>query len=198
MATGMATWRAPLPARSRTSRISSVAYALEERASDAKTARARRLLSRWRLSRCDEMGHPTKNRLSMVSGDALRFERGVSPMAGNRTWPRPVCGALSFGVSAEWAIAEVHVAPRAFLRPDRKARGGRISTAICNRRVVRVTLPVAAGAKRRTLQRAGMQGGSNAVEFPRWPTRGRPARNGAPGLLVDVRDRPLQSPAGCR
>ena len=45
---------------------------------------------------------------------------------------------------------------------------------VCNRRVVRITLPVAAGAKRRTLPRSGMQGRSNAVLIPFRPLRIRP------------------------
>src|SRR5574341_1908627 len=64
--TGSEKLRAPLPARVRTRRISSVAYALDDSGSEAKTARATVLLSRSCRAWASGIGAPTSNRFSRV------------------------------------------------------------------------------------------------------------------------------------
>src|SRR5574341_2680393 len=64
--TGSEKLRAPLPARVRTRRISSVAYALDDSGSEAKTARATVLLSRSWRAWASGIGAPTSNRFSRV------------------------------------------------------------------------------------------------------------------------------------
>ncbi len=67
-AIGTEAGRAAVPARMRMSRISSVAYATEESASDAKTARPVTRVSRSCLASVVGMGVPTSRRFSPRSG----------------------------------------------------------------------------------------------------------------------------------
>ena len=72
----------PTPAcMTTTTRISSVAYAVEEIASDAKTGRAMSLRSLWWPSSADEMGLPTKTRfIDATANTALSNPRTGSDL----------------------------------------------------------------------------------------------------------------------
>src|SRR3989475_12570274 len=66
-ATGTARWAAAMPARMSTRRISSVAYATEESASEEKTARATRFESRSWRAWAKGIGRPTTQRFSRLA-----------------------------------------------------------------------------------------------------------------------------------
>src|SRR6266516_2769898 len=66
-ATGTARWAAAMPARMSTRRISSVAYATEESASEEKTARATRFESRSWRAWARGIGRPTTQRFSRLA-----------------------------------------------------------------------------------------------------------------------------------
>src|SRR5712691_6707778 len=72
-ATGIARDTAPAPASTRTRRISSVAYAVEESASEAKTASAVFLERRSWRARESGIGRPTTRRLKRLAPIALQL-----------------------------------------------------------------------------------------------------------------------------
>src|ERR671912_1029401 len=84
MGTSLSNAASPTPAwRARTNTTSSVAYAVEEIASDAKIGRATRLRSRWWPSSDVAMGRPIRIRLASdtISMATIRGVGGAAPHA---------------------------------------------------------------------------------------------------------------------
>ena len=77
-ATQIASPRAAEPARTRTRRISSVAYAVDERASEAKTASATFLESRSWRARESGIGAPTTKRFKRLVSIVLPARPAVA------------------------------------------------------------------------------------------------------------------------
>src|SRR5450830_487869 len=87
-AIGSANLSAAAPASASASRISSVAYATDESASEENTARATRLLRRWWIAAEVRSGRPMKNALSWLGMRAPRrtagHERSFYPTAAGK------------------------------------------------------------------------------------------------------------------
>src|SRR5262245_4964174 len=80
---GSVRWRAAVPASTSTSRISSVAYATEDRASDEKTASAIVLVRRSCRAWASDIGAPTSHRFSRVVFMQGRASRRSSTAGGD-------------------------------------------------------------------------------------------------------------------
>src|SRR5262245_1813384 len=96
---------APMPAwMRRTTRMASIAYAVDEMASDAKTGRATILRRRWWCSSADGIGLPTRIRLVVeyMAGASIAHAPATDDL-------RPGCSAHGFGgrQSPMWIGTEV-------------------------------------------------------------------------------------------
>src|SRR5262249_52493361 len=152
---GIPTWSAPVPARARMRRISSVAYALDERASEAKTARPvarpRRSWTSWAVG----IGWPSSARLTRcidIGRRSLRHPREAGRVGSERQSEhrgRDDQGALL-------VAAEPLVVPLPEVEPERLGVSGEAQPAPAFRPPE--TAATAAGATGAPQEAAGVHG----------------------------------------
>src|SRR5262245_51789165 len=114
-AIGLAMLRAPTPTRTSTRRISSVAYATDERGSDESTASPVTRERRSWCARWDGIGLPTTNRLTWErspSSDDIAPFQGPTGLAGGLEVGSPLPGGIpGFAPEAYAPLRVPHTVP---------------------------------------------------------------------------------------